>query len=55
MDGAEALLSIVPGAFTATANGRSVMQAGAFGDQGKASQLLQRLISQGIKASMEQF
>lgn len=55
MDGAEALLSIVPGAFTATANGRSVMQAGAFGDQGKASQLLQCLISQGIKASMEQF
>lgn len=55
MDGAEALMSIVPGAFTATANGRSVMQAGAFGDQGKASQLLQRLISQGIKASMEQF
>ena len=55
MADADALRSIVPGAFTATANGRQVMQAGAFGDQGKASQLLQRLMSQGIQASMEQF
>ena len=55
MADAEALRSIVPGAFTATTNGRQVMQAGAFGDQGKASQLLQRLTSQGIQASMEQF
>ncbi len=55
MADAGALVSIVPGAFTATANGRQVMQAGAFGDQGKASQLLQRLMSQGIQASMEQF
>ena len=55
MNNADTLRSIVPGAFTATANGRQVMQAGAFGDQGKASQLLQRLVSQGIQASMEQF
>ena len=55
MADSDALRSIVPGAFTATANGRSVMQAGAFGDQGKANQLLQRLVSQGIQASMEQF
>lgn len=55
MDNAEALRSVVPGAFAATANGRSVMQAGAFADPGKASQLIQRLTNQGIKASMEQF
>ena len=55
MADSDALRSIVPGAFTATANGRSVMQAGAFGDQGKANQLLQRLVNQGIQASMEQF
>ena len=55
MADSDALRSVVPGAFTATANGRSVMQAGAFGDQGKANQLLQRLVNQGIQASMEQF
>ena len=55
MADSDSLRSIVPGAFTATANGRSVMQAGAFGDQGKANQLLQRLVNQGIQASIEQF
>jgi parallel beta-helix repeat protein len=52
---AEALRSIVPGAFTTVSSGRQVLQAGAFGDAGKANQLLQRLTSQGIRASLEQF
>jgi parallel beta-helix repeat protein len=51
----EALRSVVPGAFTAVSGGRQVLQAGAFGDAGKANQLLQRLTSQGIRASLEQF
>jgi parallel beta-helix repeat protein len=51
----EALRSVVPGAFTAVSGGRQVLQAGAFSDAGKANQLLQRLTSQGIRASLEQF
>ena len=50
-----ALRSIVPNAFTAVSGGRQVLQAGAFAEQGKASQLLQRLTSQGVHASIEQF
>ncbi len=51
----EILRSVVPGAFTTVSGGRQVFQAGAFSDSGKANQLLQRLTSQGIRASLEQF
>jgi parallel beta-helix repeat protein len=51
----ETLRSVVPGAFTTVSGGRQVFQAGAFSDSGKANQLLQRLTSQGIRASLEQF
>ena len=46
--------TIVPDAFTVSLRGRTVMQAGAFGDQAKANELLQTLSSQGLKASIEQ-
>jgi parallel beta-helix repeat protein len=55
MTDAEALKSIVPGAFAVFSSGRQVMQAGAFGDLEKANQLLQSLTSQGIRATVEQF
>ena len=46
--------AIVPDAFTVSLRGRTLMQAGAFGDQAKANELLQTLASQGLKASIEQ-
>ena len=52
---ADKLRSIVPGAFSITSNGKQVMQAGAFGDSTKASQLLSSLTSQGIRATTENF
>ncbi len=55
MTDAEALKSIVPGAFAVFSSGRQVMQAGAFGDAEKANQLLQSLTSQGIRATAEKF
>jgi parallel beta-helix repeat protein len=55
MADAEALKSIVPGAFAVFSSGRQVMQAGAFGDADKANQLLQTLTSQGIRATAEKF
>ena len=45
--------AIVPGAFTVSSRGRALMQAGAFGEQAKANELLQILTSQGLKASIE--
>jgi parallel beta-helix repeat protein len=55
MADADALKSIVPGAFAVFSSGRQVMQAGAFGDADKANQLLQTLTSQGIRATAEKF
>lgn len=49
------LKSIVPDAFVTYAGGRSVLQAGAFSERSKANELLETLISRGIKASIEQF
>ncbi|MCY7274600.1 MAG: DUF1565 domain-containing protein, partial [Phormidesmis sp. CAN_BIN44] len=45
--------AIIPGAFTVSSRGRALMQAGAFGEQAKANELLQILTSQGLKASIE--
>jgi len=45
--------SLIPGAFRTFSRGRMVMQAGAFGDRGKADELLQTLASQGLKATIE--
>ncbi|MBL1174356.1 DUF1565 domain-containing protein [Pantanalinema sp. GBBB05] len=45
--------SIVPGAFAVSHGGRMVMQAGAFGDRSKADELMQILVAQGLKASVE--
>ncbi len=55
MADADKLRSIVPGAFAVISNGRQVMQAGAFGDLTKASQLMSSLTSQGIRATTENF
>jgi N-acetylmuramoyl-L-alanine amidase len=44
------LKKVVPGAFRTTYNGRSVMQAGAFSDRGKADDLLQRLSNENLMA-----
>ncbi len=55
MADADALRTIVPGAFAVFSSGRQVMQAGAFGDAEKASQLLQTLTNQGIRAAVEKF
>jgi len=45
--------SLVPNAFRTSLKGRAVMQVGAFGDRGKADQLVQSLVSQGLKAIIE--
>lgn len=45
--------SIVPGAFAVSYGGRMVMQVGAFGDRSKADELMQILVAQGLKASVE--
>jgi parallel beta-helix repeat protein len=49
------LRSIVPNAFTTVAGGRSMLQAGAFGDRAKAEELLQTLVDRSIRATLEQF
>ena len=46
--------AIVPNAFMVSLRGRTLMQAGAFGDQAKANELLQMLSSQGLRAAIEQ-
>ncbi|MGI0486806.1 DUF1565 domain-containing protein [Pantanalinema rosaneae CENA516] len=45
--------SLVPGAFAVSHGGRMVMQVGAFGDRSRADQLMQILVAQGLKASVE--
>jgi parallel beta-helix repeat protein len=45
--------TVVPGAFPTSFKGKVAMQAGAFGDQEKANQLVQELASQGLKAIVE--
>lgn len=47
--------SLVPEAFTTVINGQSVIQAGAFRDQGQANRLLQQLRQRGINATMQSF
>jgi hypothetical protein len=37
------------------AGGRSMLQAGAFGDRAKAEELLQTLVDRSIRATLEQF
>ncbi|MGL6281683.1 MAG: SPOR domain-containing protein, partial [Microcoleaceae cyanobacterium] len=49
----QTLLSIVPDAFRINIGGRSLMQAGAYQDQGEANQLLQVLVSNGLPARIE--
>ncbi|MGV0027325.1 DUF1565 domain-containing protein [Phormidesmis priestleyi] len=46
--------AIVPDAFPVSLRGRTLMQAGAFGDRTKADELLQSLLNQGLKATIEQ-
>ncbi|KAM3113619.1 DUF1565 domain-containing protein [Phormidesmis sp. 146-33] len=46
--------AIVPDAFPVSLRGRTLMQAGAFGDRSKADELLQSLLNQGLKATIEQ-
>jgi parallel beta-helix repeat protein len=46
--------AIVPDAFPVSLRGRTLMQAGAFGDRTKADELLQSLLNQGLKAAIEQ-
>ncbi|HEY9617203.1 MAG TPA: DUF1565 domain-containing protein, partial [Microcoleaceae cyanobacterium] len=45
--------SLVPGAFAVSHGGRMVMQVGAFGERSKADELMQILVAQGLKASVE--
>jgi N-acetylmuramoyl-L-alanine amidase len=44
--------TIAPGAFRTTVNGQSVMQAGLFREQGKATELYQALIDNSLQASI---
>ena len=46
---------IVPDAFRSFSNGRSVMQAGAFASLNEAKELLQRLTSYGLRATIEDY
>jgi parallel beta-helix repeat protein len=49
------LKTLVPGAFTTVVKGRSLLQAGAFGDRGKAEELLRLLQSQSLPVSLEEY
>ena len=46
--------SVVPGAFRTFANGRVLMQVGAFGERAKADEMLQLVKSKGLRAAIEQ-
>ncbi len=46
--------AIVPDAFPVSLRGRTFMQAGAFGDRAKADELLQSLLNQRLRATIEQ-
>ncbi|UBF24462.1 hypothetical protein K9N68_22590 [Kovacikia minuta CCNUW1] len=45
--------TLVPDAFPTSSQGRNLMQVGAFGDREKANQLVQSLVTQGLKAMVE--
>jgi parallel beta-helix repeat protein len=47
--------SLVPGAFRTSANGRTLMQAGAFGDRAKADEMAEFLSGNGFKAQVERY
>jgi hypothetical protein len=47
--------SLVPGAFRTSANGRTFMQAGAFGDRAKADEMAEFLAGNGFKAQVERY
>ncbi len=49
----EQIQAIVPDAFPTSFKGRRVFQAGAFGDRDKADQLVQMLLGQGLRATVE--
>ncbi|MBW4537767.1 MAG: DUF1565 domain-containing protein [Myxacorys chilensis ATA2-1-KO14] len=46
--------SAVPGSFPVFRSGQSVLQAGVFSDRSKAHELLQTLMNQGLRATVEQ-
>ena len=46
--------SLIPGAFRTVSKGRTIMQAGAFGDRASAHEVLQRLKNKGLKAAIQQ-
>ena len=50
----EKVRSLVPGAFRTVSNGKAIVQAGIFSDRAKASEVLQLLNSNGLKAAIEQ-
>ena len=45
--------ALVPGAFRTSLKGKTVVQLGAFGDRGKANELVQSLKGQGLQAAIE--
>ena len=45
--------TLVPEAFSTAFQGKTAMQVGAFGDREKANQLVQSLLSQGLRAVLE--
>ncbi|MCL6435665.1 MAG: hypothetical protein K6T90_15925, partial [Leptolyngbyaceae cyanobacterium HOT.MB2.61] len=49
----EQIQAVVPDAFPTFFKGRRVFQAGAFGDRDKADQLVQMLLGQGLRATVE--
>jgi hypothetical protein len=46
--------AVAPDAFRTVVNGRTVWQAGAFGDRTKATELLQALSEKGVQAVIEE-
>ena len=50
----EKVRSLFPGAFRTVSNGKAIVQAGIFSDRAKASEVLQLLNSNGLKAAIEQ-
>ncbi|WP_421656670.1 SPOR domain-containing protein [Leptothermofonsia sp. ETS-13] len=49
----EQIQAVVPDAFPTFFKGRRVFQVGAFSDRAKADQLVQTLITQGLRATVE--
>ncbi len=50
----EKVRSLFPGAFRTVSNGKAIVQAGIFSDRTKASEVLQLLNNNGLKAAIEQ-